>query len=152
MTFCRRLSRRFFPQFIKNPFLFDTLPFFTRRKLLIMVLNDGQKTHLNVFRMDMSWNKRTYRCRSTLSWTFVIAGDTFWLVRHQIRQAFLVLGTLIAVCSLCKRTLKLNKSCIKRFDGQELSLIEVKAVMRQRDKIGDGWRLKLSFERLKFDS
>jgi hypothetical protein len=52
--------------------------------------------------MELSCNEGTYRCRSSLSWTFVIAGDTFWLVRHQIQQAFLGFGALIAVCSLCK--------------------------------------------------
>lgn len=37
-----------------------------------------------------------------------------------------------------KRNKMFDYECIKFSDGQELSLIEVKAVMRQRDKIGGG--------------
>lgn len=57
---------------------------------------------------ESSTTRQTYRCRSSLSWTFIVAGDTFWLVIHQIRQTFLRLWALITAKSLCKAKTKIN--------------------------------------------
>lgn len=88
----------------ENPFLFDTLLArivnYVRRRSSRDTLRE---THLNVPRMGFrAAIKETYRCRSSLSWTFVIADDTFRLVRHQIRQAFLGLRALIAANDICE--------------------------------------------------
>lgn len=70
-------------------------------KLLIMFADVLRRGSFKCFReWAFAVIKETYRCRSSLSWAFVIADDTFRLVRHQIRQAFLGLWALITANSL----------------------------------------------------
>lgn len=97
------------------PFWHLALPFLALNRKETVNYDSGDS--LNIFRSSFKsfssspcWVllviKETYRCRSSLSWTFIVADDTFRLVSHQIRQTFLRLWALITVESLCKVEMK----------------------------------------------